>query len=69
MELGMDKGVYMVCVLSELLILFSNDMKSLARVARSLNSACEIRKARQTFFFNSWIDCLNNVGVSHLVKG
>lgn len=58
----------MFVVLLVALIVLSKDMEKMERASRSVTSEGYIRSKNQTFFFNTWIYWLINVGVSHLLK-
>lgn len=63
-----ETGAYMVGVWSEPLIVLSKDIAKLARAPRLVNLACDIRRARQTFFCNPWIYWWINVRITNWVK-
>lgn len=55
MALGLDTGVFVDGVFLLPLIVFPKDMSKLARAASFVNSACDIGRETQKFFFNPWI--------------
>lgn len=63
-----ETGAYMVGVWSEPLIVLSKDIAKLAGAPRLVNLACDIRRARQTFFCNPWIYWWINVRITNWVK-
>lgn len=65
--IGVGDGAYIVSVLFGTMIVFSEDKAKLARAARWVDSACDIRREIQMVFFKPRMYSLISVTISHLV--